>query len=69
MATSTYTDVSLRNSARSRGFMRNMLDRVIEAREREARRYVDHHFSMTGREDFGANARESLFEGRAPERG
>jgi hypothetical protein len=69
MATSTYTDVSLRNSARSRGFMRNMLDRVIEAREREARRYVDNHFTMMGREEFGSNARESLFEGRAPERG
>ena len=29
-----------------KGFMRTMLDRLIEAREREARRYVDTHFTV-----------------------
>ena len=68
MATTTFTELSLRRSGRSRGFMRTMFDRVIEAREREARRYVEDRMAVLGRDELSASTRDSLFESRAPER-
>lgn len=68
MATTTYTELSQRRAGRSKGFMRTMLDRVIEAREREARRYIEDHMAFLGRDGFEMGGRESLFEGRTPER-
>ncbi|MCB8837907.1 hypothetical protein [Aurantimonas sp. VKM B-3413] len=68
MATTTFTDLSLRSSRQSKGVMRTMFDRLIEAREREARRYIATHYrhnSLTA--DELAN-RESLFEGTSPAR-
>jgi len=68
MATTSFTQLSLRQSGNSKGFLRNALDRVIEARERQARRYIAQHHSIHGFDDFGASAHESLFDGQAPER-
>ena len=68
MATTTFTELSLRRAGRSRGFMRTVFDRVIEAREREARRYVEDHMAIFGRDDLSAATRDSLFEGHTPER-
>ncbi len=68
MATTTFTELSLRRAGRSRGFMRTVFDRVVEAREREARRYVEDRMAVLGRDDFSAATRDSLFEGQAPER-
>ena len=66
-ATTTFTELSRRGRTRSNGFMRTMLDRMIDARAREARRYVETHMAVYGRDDL-ADARDSLFEGRGPER-
>ena len=68
MATTSFTQLSLRQSGKSKGFMRNVLDRVIEARERQARRYIAQHHSTHAFDDFGSNGHESLFDGQAPER-
>ncbi|HDZ73452.1 MAG TPA: hypothetical protein ENH55_11925 [Aurantimonas coralicida] len=68
MATTTYTELSHRGTGRSKGFMRSMLDRMIEAREREARRYIEDRMAFLGRDGFELGGRESLFEGRTPER-
>lgn len=68
MATTSFTELSHRRVGRSRGFMRTILDRVVEAREREARRYIEDRLSIAGSDELSSAIRQSLFEGRAPER-
>ncbi|MEX6506688.1 hypothetical protein [Jiella sp. M17.18] len=68
MATTTFTDVSLRSGRQGKGVMRNMFDRLIEAREREARRYIATHYRFTSQTVGEQSQRGSLFEGSEPVR-
>lgn len=68
MATTTFTELSLRGGNRSKGIMRTMFDRVIDAREREARRIVENHFATFGHADGNISPRQSFFESSNRER-
>ncbi len=51
------------------GVMRSVLNRMMEAREREARRYIATHYgNRLGAELFSGET-TSQFESRAPQRG
>ncbi|MER0238584.1 hypothetical protein [Fulvimarina sp. MAC8] len=50
MATNSYTDLSMRKASPSKGVFRTALDRMIEARERQARAYVRHNLAIYGRD-------------------
>ncbi|SJZ63262.1 hypothetical protein [Consotaella salsifontis] len=64
MTDTTYTDLSMRNRAGSRSVLRVAFDRMVEARQRQADRYV----AQLSEFNNGTAKRRSLFEGTAPER-
>ena len=67
MATTTFTDLSMRKTRQSKGVMRTMFDRVMEGRERQVRRYIAQNYALYG-VDFEEADRGTLFEGDAPKR-
>ena len=48
MATTTFTDLSMRKNRQSKGVMRTMFDRVMEGRERQVRRYIAQNYALYG---------------------
>ncbi|MBP0614779.1 hypothetical protein [Jiella mangrovi] len=50
------------------GIMRTMLNRMMEAREREARRYIASQYGKRFAPEVAAAETTSNFEGRAPHR-
>ncbi|MDY8108198.1 hypothetical protein U0C82_03415 [Fulvimarina sp. 2208YS6-2-32] len=67
MATNNYTDLSMRKVSPPKGIFRNALDRMIEARERQARAYVRQNLSVYGR-DFDEMVRSAPHDVAAPRR-
>ncbi|ORE98323.1 hypothetical protein [Aurantimonas sp. 22II-16-19i] len=51
------------------GIMRTVLNRMMEAREREARRYIATHYGKRFSPDVFGGETTSHFDGRAPHRG
>ncbi|MEF2073735.1 hypothetical protein [Consotaella aegiceratis] len=66
MTDATYTDLSMRNRAGSRSVMRTVFGKMMEARQRQADRYVAQLSEFSG--GITHAGRGSLFEGTAPER-
>ncbi|RFC65329.1 hypothetical protein DYI37_05720 [Fulvimarina endophytica] len=50
MAQNGYNDPSTRKASSGKGMFRNALDRMIEARERQARAYVRNNLALYGRD-------------------
>lgn len=67
MSSKTFTDLSMRKNAKSKGFMRTMYDRMVEGRQRQARRYIEQNFALHAVQMDDAT-RGTLFEGDAPRR-
>lgn len=51
------------------GIMRTVLNRMMEAREREARRYIATHYGKRFGPELFASETASQFESHAPQRG
>ncbi|NDW03467.1 hypothetical protein [Jiella pacifica] len=51
------------------GIMRSVLNRMMEAREREARRYIATHYGKRFGTELFDGEMPSQFESRAPQRG
>lgn len=67
MASNTNTNPSLRKDTGSKGVFRTALDRMIEARERQARAYVRHNMALYGR-DLDDMARSAPHDPAGPRR-
>ncbi|MCQ0987481.1 hypothetical protein [Jiella marina] len=50
------------------GFVRTVLGRMMEAREREAQRYIALHYGAQSHPDLLPGEKGSFFDSRAPER-
>ncbi|WP_102958958.1 hypothetical protein [Mangrovicella endophytica] len=70
MTTTTMTELGARPATRRQSMFRTAYDRVIEARERQARRYVASVLNLVDADGRPASdfERNSLFEPRLPER-